>query len=222
MPGKSNNGRMNLVDLGTHVCHLYEGERSQKEITIPFLRDGLRQGECCICVADGLPVNSWYRDLEAHGIDVTRARASGALDLVPSGAWRELCHRGSVAMAREVLELVDRQLDAFPAIRIAGDADWASEPAVSPDALCHWEATANVVFGGLPARVICQYDIARYEPAFIHAALRTHPIVLYKGQRLRNPHYESPAILEHEPLLNSCSNDPEVITSMLAQLTAKK
>ena len=213
---------MNLVDLGTHICHFYEGNEDRKEVAIPFVRDGLRRGECCVCVADSLAVDSWYLELEVDGIDIRKARATGALDVVTGGAWRELSHLGSVAMAREVLELVDRQLDAFPAIRIVGDADWAAEPAVSPEDLCHWEATASVVFGGLPARVLCQYDVARYEPAFIHAALRTHPIVLYKGQRLRNPHYESPAILEHEPMLNRCSNDHEVISSMLAQLVARK
>ena len=75
-----------------------------------------------------------------------------------------------------------------------------------------------MVFQGLPARVICQYDIDRYEPAYIHAALRTHPVILYKGRRVRSPYYDAPAILEHEPRLNESSNDPEVLAGMLAAL----
>ena len=146
------------------------------------------------------------------------ARIAGALDVVGNKSWRAHCYDGSIAMAREVLKLVDLRLDEFAAVRIAGDIDWSADPLISAERLCHWEATANLVFQGLPARVICQYDIARCEPAFIHAALRTHPIVFYKGRRVRSKYYEAPMILEQEPRLNGCSNDANVVADMLSQL----
>ena len=218
---------LNLFDLGTHVCHLYQGKDDFNEVTMPFLRDGLRNGECCLYIASGLAVDTepawhmdWYRALQAHGVDVPATRETGALNVISGEAWRAMSHTGSVAMAREVLRLVDRKLLDFPAIRIIGDVGWGTEPALPAEMLCHWEATANVVFQGLQARVICQYDIDRYEPACIHAALRTHPIVLYKGWRVWSPYYEAPTILEREPMLNGCSNDPEVIANMLLQLRA--
>jgi chemotaxis family two-component system sensor kinase Cph1 len=209
---------LSLLDLGTHVCQLYRGADELKQVTVPFLSDGLRNGECCVYVADGNTIDDWYDELQVHGIDVRLARESGALVLTTGEAWRTMCHAGSVGMAREVLGLVDRKLDAFPAIRIAGDVAWGTEPAVTAEMLCHWEATANVVFGGLAARVICQYDIESYEPAFVHAALRTHPVVLYKGRRVRSPYYEAANILEHEPSLNGSSNDPQVVAEMLLNL----
>ena len=185
---------------------------------MPFIRDGLRNGEGCLYVADGVAVDEWYREFQAYGIDVRTARETGALNITTSDAWRARCTGGSLAMARDVLALVDQQLDNFPALRIAGDVAWATEPTVDSALLCHWEATANVVFAGLPVRVICQYDMERYEPAFVHAALRTHPVVLYKGRRVKSPQYESPKILEHEPRLNGCSNDAKAVADMLAQL----
>lgn len=213
---KTNTGRP--IDLGTHVCHLYYGEDDLKEVTIPFLRDGLRDGDYCLYASDGAAADYWYRELEDQGVDVRSARMAGSLDIIGNKSWREHCYDGSIAMAREVLKLVDSQLDDFAAIRIAGDIDWATDPDISADVLCHWEATANFVFQGLPARVICQYNIARCEPAFIHAALRTHPIVLYKGRRVRSPYYQASLILEQEPTLNACSNDAKVVADMLAQL----
>src|SRR6476660_1412984 len=149
------------IDLGTHICHLYESEDDLKEVTIPFLRDGLRDGDYCLYASHGATADFWYRELEDQGVDVRGARMLGSLDIVSSKSWREHIYRGSISMAREVLKLVHSQLDEFHAIRIAGDADWATDPAISADVLCHWEATANLVFQGLPARVICQYDIAR-------------------------------------------------------------
>ena len=121
-------------------------------------------------------------------------------------------------MAREVLTVMDQKLSQFPAIRIAGDGDWSSDPAISADVLCHWEATANLVFEGSKASVLCQYDIDRYPPAFIIAALRTHPVVLYKGRRVENPFYEAPRILRCEPRFNHNTNDPDVLAGMLSQL----
>ena len=210
------------IDLGTHVCQLYRSEDDLKEVTLPFLRDGLSIGEHCLYVADGIGVDEWYRELQEYGVDVLTARETGALAIISSHAWRALSHGGSsLAMARDILALVDEQLDTFPALRIAGDVAWGTEPAIAADLLCHWEATANVVFEGLPVRVICQYDLGRYEPSFIEAALRTHPVVLYKGRRVRNPHYEAQMILEQEPMLNGCSSDAESVHHMLSQLTPR-
>ena len=159
-------------------------------MALPFIGDGLRRGECCLYVPNGTAAADLDRELLAQGIDSAGARETGALAVILSDIWRDLCQQGSIALAREVLALMDSNLDAFDAVRIAGDFAWAKAPSVSADALCHWEATANVVFQGLPARVICQYDIDRYEPAYIHAALRTHPVVLYKGRRVRSPYYD--------------------------------
>jgi hypothetical protein len=207
------------IDLGTHVCQLYRGEDDLKEVTLPFLRDGLSNGEYCLYVADGISVDEWYRELQEYEVDVLTARETGALAIISSQAWRAMRQGGSsLAMARDILALMDEQLDTYPAVRIAGDVAWGAEPAMAADLVCHWEATANVVFEGLPIRVICQYDIERYEPAFIQAALRTHPVVLYKGRRVRNPHYEAQIILKQEPMLNGCSNDANALHDMLSQL----
>ena len=121
-------------------------------------------------------------------------------------------------MAREVLALLRQKLSQFSAIRIAGDVDWSVDPAIPDDVLCHWEATSNLVFDGLRAQVLCQYDIDRYPPAFIIAALRTHPVVLYDGQQVVNPFYDAPRILRDEPMFNHNSNDADTVARMLRQL----
>src|SRR5688572_16400165 len=119
------------LTLATHVCHLYQGEDDLKSVTIPFLRDGLRGGDYCLYASDGATSDYWYRELEDEGVvDVRRARMAGSLEVVGNKSWREHCYGGAIAMAREVLKLVDTQLDEFPAIRIAGDIDWATDPAI--------------------------------------------------------------------------------------------
>jgi len=201
------------------LCHFYRGEAELKEVTLPFLCDGLANGEQCLFVADPATVESWYRDFEAYGVDVVAARKAGALSITPSDEWRGMCEgKSSIAMAREVLALVGHQLQAYPALRIVGDVAWYTEPAVAADALCHWEATANLVFEGLPVRAICQYDTDRYGPEYLEAALRTHTVILYQGRRVRNPHYEALMILEREPNINACTSDTESVNDKLSHL----
>jgi len=209
---------LNHSEEAHHVCHLYQGEDGLQDTALPFIRDGLRDGECCFYIADAAAVDELYQELQAYEIDVQRAIECGALEVVGRNAWRAFCHRGSVRMAREVLALLRQKVSQFSAIRIAGDVEWAVDPAITDDVLCHWEATANLVFDGLRARVLCQYDIDRYPPSFIFAALRTHPGVLYNGQQAVNPFYEAPRILRHEPMFNHNSNDADTVARMLRQL----
>jgi len=209
---------VNHGQSASHVCHLYQGENGRKEAAFPFIRDGLQSGECCIYVADTAAVDDLGLELQAYGIDARRARGDGALDVVTSSAWREQCHRGSVAMARQVLAVMGQKQYAFPRIRIVGDVHWSNDPEIPADVLCHWEATASLVFDGSVADVICQYDIDCYPPAYIIAALRTHPVVLYNGQQVVNPFYEAPRILKDEPTLNHNSNEPATVARMLRQL----
>ena len=42
------------VGLGDHICGLYAGARQRDELVIPFLEAGLRRGDKCICVVDGV------------------------------------------------------------------------------------------------------------------------------------------------------------------------
>ena len=201
-----------------HACHLYHGQNGRKDVALPFIREGLLSGECCIFVSEAASVDDWYAELQRDGIDVPCARRDGTLDVVSSTTWREQCHNGSISMARDVLAVLSHKLREFPAIRVAGDADWSRDPEIPAEMLCHWEATANLVFDGFRAQVICQYDIDQYPPAFIIAALRTHPVVIYDGRQLANPFYEAQRILMDEPTFNHNSNDPDAVARMLGQL----
>ena len=218
--GESEENTLNHSEAAHHVCHLYKGEDGLQDTALQFIRDGLRNGECCLYITNAAVVDELYEQLQAHGIDVQLALQYGALEVVSRKAWRAFCHKGSIPMAREVLTVLRRKLSQFSAVRIAGDVEWAVDPAISDDVLCHWEATANLVFDGLMVRVLCQYDIDRYPPSFITAALRTHPVVLYKGQEVMNPFYEASRILRDEPMFNHNSNDAETVGRMLRQLEA--
>ena len=204
-------------DRSDHVCHLYEDPDEQRSATLEFIKDGLNRGERCVHVTSEPSVEEWYGYLEAAGIDVVSERQAGSLEVVRAADWYLESDFQSVTMARRYWQAIDRNSHGFSAIRMTADMRWTSEN-VSVEALCHWEATADLVFEGEAAQVICQYDLSWHSSSEIRAALRTHPVVVYEGRLRANPFFEAPAILANEPMLNASKADAADIQAMLARL----
>jgi hypothetical protein len=177
--------------------------------------DGLTQGEHCLFVCAEDDVAQWSVDMQATGIDVPGHLKSGALVIATGEQWRE-SPLDSITKARELWQHIDEQLTVFPAVRIAGDAGWAQlEPVISSDRLCHWEATADLIYEDVPVKTICMYDLNRQPPDAVRAALRTHSFAVVDGVARTNPHYEAVAILDEEPNLNASDADAELVEKML-------
>jgi hypothetical protein len=205
---------------GAHICHLFEDYDEQKAFVLPCVRQGLSQNEACLVIVGRQSVDDWYVELQAQGIDVQRERERLALDVVTGEDYRRPGDFSSVGKARELLELMADRLRYFRGLRIVGDVAWESEPPLSADRVCHWEATANLVFENQDVRVVCQYDKRTDSPALLHAALRTHRDVLVGGRVFSNPFFDGPAILSMEPHLNSSTADRTKIEAIIQEITA--
>jgi hypothetical protein len=201
-----------------HTCLLFRGLGQQKQYLLPFLKDGLTQGEHCLLVCPADSVDDWSLEIQAFGIDVRSYLDSGALVIATGEQWRESPF-GSITKARELWQYIEENLARFPAVRIAGDAGWAAlEPPIGADALCHWEATADLIYEDVPVKTVCMYDLNRHSPADVRAALRTHSRAVVDGASYRNPYYEAAKILDSEPHLNASDADAIMIEKMLASL----
>jgi hypothetical protein len=209
---------LELDDVG-HACLLYENHNQQKAVVLPFVRDGLRNEEFCLFVTSNQSIYDWLLEFQAYGIDVKREVEKGALAVAAGEDWRRSPGFNSLAKARELWSAIEPKLLQFPGVRIIGDAAWTLiEPPVVHGELCHWEATADLLYQGEAVRTICMYDLNLHSPSAVRAALRTHPTALVSGRQYANPHYEAPRILENEPHLNDSVADRAFILEMLGQL----
>ena len=146
------------IQRGGHACHLYQNWSERRDVTVPFVRKGLERHEHCIVVSD---------------VDAEERR--GRLQFLTGATWRTpLVAGGSLGMARTALTMLKPLRSEFNGVRIIGDAEWDLPPSVPAAAVCHWEATANVVFDDSDVRVICQYAAGHYTPDHLLAPLRTH------------------------------------------------
>jgi hypothetical protein len=205
---------------GGHLCHLFRGWNDQKSVILPFVRQGIEAGEHCIYITSRQSIDDWCIEMQAFGIDVARARQSGALSILGKEAWVPPgINFNPIGKAREAVELINRLLQDFSGIRIAGDAAWAQDPDLSVDQVCHWESAAELVYEGQDVRAICQYNLDEQSPAAVHTALKTHRWVMFQGQLRENPFYDVPRILEREPHLYYSDADAASVGEMLTQLT---
>jgi two-component system, chemotaxis family, sensor kinase Cph1 len=190
------------IPAGGHLCLFYNDDpREQLAAMLPFVSQGLANGERCIYVADDLTVFQLHRALASFGIDVLSEMARGALLLLTKSDWRQPGELDSQAKARQVRGMIDEALAAgFSGVRFGVEMTWTLDPSIDAARLRHWEATINTVFTHeLPARIICQYSRWRLTPGALHAGLVTHPQAILGEGLYENPYYDAPRILAGEP-----------------------
>ncbi|HYO72742.1 MAG TPA: MEDS domain-containing protein, partial [Archangium sp.] len=71
--------QLTRLGLGDHVCLVYERMEEHVAALVPYMRQGLERGERCVYVVDAHGVEDVAVVLEAHGVEVERERARGAL-----------------------------------------------------------------------------------------------------------------------------------------------
>jgi hypothetical protein len=190
----------------------------QVQAMIPFIKDGIAQGDRSLMLIEGRQFGAWKQALELHGVDVHASIEAGKLSFRANSKWLQPDEFNSIRMARRVWEAVERSLERHSTVRVIADLGWTLEAGVTSDQVCHWEATLDCLLSpDIPAKVICMYDRRRLPLESLHAALRTHPAVIAGESTSANPYYEAPAILEHEPFLNECSGDALTVGRMLGE-----
>jgi hypothetical protein len=201
-----------------HTCLLFKNSLEEKQYVLPFLKEGLDSGEHCLFVCTEDSIEDWSAEMRAFGIDVDAHIESGALAIATGEQWRESPF-DSIIKARELWQHIDEHLTRFSGVRIVGDAIWAQiAPPIAADRLCHWEATADLIYEDVPVKTVCMYDLNLHSPAEIRAALRTHATAVVDGVARHNPYYEAVKILNAEPDLNASDADPAMIERMLGIL----
>jgi hypothetical protein len=207
---------------GGHLCLFYDDDpREQLPVLVPFIKQGLEQGERCVYVADDMTVFQAHRALADAGVDALRALARGALLLLTRADWRQPGELDSDLKAAQVRGMIDGAIDAgFSGVRFGVEMTWTLGPTIDAARLRHWEATINTMFTpATPARIICQYSRWRLTPGALHAGIVTHPQAILGDGLYNNPFYAAPAILSQNGAYDPGEVTAASVNSMLERLT---
>lgn len=179
------------VQEGLHICYIYDDEAERQRVIANFLESGLLANEKVLCLVEDV---SPQEMLDAfNGLDLQ----DGALNVLdslsgycPSGAFdadvtlnliRDFYHHA-----------VDRE--GYAGARGTGQMAWSlDEDRVSEEKLLAYEARVNALLAEHPYTACCQYDARRFSGQMIMNVLSTHPVVIIRGQLVKNPYYVEPA-----------------------------
>jgi hypothetical protein len=182
---------------GDHVCAFYRGRVERDEMLLPFLAEGLRAGDKCICVVDAADPQEVITTLggELDVGDVGGHLAEHRLEMFTSeGAY---LRQGRFSPA-SILEFWDRAIAAalgpeeFTFVRVVGEMSWALRGLPGSEALFAYEAELNRFAVRYPQVMLCLYDLERFGGEVLMDVLKTHPKILVDGFVVENPYYLEP------------------------------
>jgi signal transduction histidine kinase len=185
------------LEPGSHICFPYVSADDHESTVAAFLREGLRRGERCMCVAPPETNQAIAARLNAHGIPVARAHEEGAL-LFPDAAEQ---YRPGIAFdpAHHAADLAGHiekaRADGFNGFRGVGASPANLHDLVETDVLLQYEAAVSDVLNERRGLGLCTYDRRRTEADLLVALLRAHPLALLAGRLCRNPFSDPPAYL---------------------------
>lgn len=157
------------IKYGNHICTLYENDRGRLKWSVPFLVDGLRNGDGCFLI----------------GTEETRSEILGQV----KEAWRgveeavdkgQLVQSDGIPDAEAMCRFVEHSIfvasrAGLRTFRLLGDMTWCLDLGMSQDELFAYERQFNHEIGHrFPMVSVCQYDVRRFSGPAVLNALKSH------------------------------------------------
>src|SRR5579872_3212424 len=165
-----------------HICAFFHSPEEEYRVLLPFIRDGIEQGEKAFHILDPRLIDDHLERLREAGIDADTAQARGQLIVK---RWQDAYLRdghfdqeGMVALVEEVLSA--GQAEGYPRTRAIGHMEWALEDFPGVNDLVEYETRLNFVLPKYKDPVICTYDCSKFGAGVAMDILRTHPMVILR------------------------------------------
>jgi hypothetical protein len=182
------------VPIGTHICAFYSGPAGRDELVMPFVAEGIRAGQKCVCVLESLaPAEVLARF--GREVDLGRSVETGQLELAtPADAYLRAGPFSIDDMLSYWEQVVAeaRGAEGTGLLRAAGEMPSALDDPDGRLEFFRYEARITTFVAGLPAVLLCVYDLQRFGAEVLVDSLRTHPMVVVDGGVHDNPYYIEP------------------------------
>ena len=177
-----------------HVCAFFNSREDEYNVMLPFIKDGLDNGDRAIHLVGASRRDDHLQRLTAAGIDTVAAQRTGQFQMRD---WEETYFSGGgfdpehwLALVEEVRQIGPRE--GFACTRFVAHMEWAQEDRVGVDRLAEYEAKLNRVWPLSGDMAVCVYDLAKFGGDVIIDILRTHPLVIIGGILQENPYFVDP------------------------------
>ena len=157
------------IEYGNHICTLYENDLGRLKWSVPFIIDGLHNGDCCFLVTTEKTRDEILGHVKTAYAGVDEAVESGQLILtvgIPDG--EAMC------------DFVEKSIftatkSGYRTFRLLGDMTWCLELGMSQDELFAYERRFNhKIAHRYPLVSVCQYDTRDFSGPAVLNALKCH------------------------------------------------
>jgi CRP/FNR family transcriptional regulator, nitrogen oxide reductase regulator len=160
------------------VILVYETPAELFAFVVPFIKQGLANGERCIYVAAESKPADVMGALSAGGVAVDRGIKRAAFTVMTP---REYLGSPPFDPVRVVRRLQDRRTEAtsagFAGLRVADEMSWAGKDGLPDELLGEYEALLEALGPDRPT-LACIYRRDRFDPAMLERQVRTHGTVV--------------------------------------------
>jgi DNA-binding CsgD family transcriptional regulator len=192
-----------LIDLGftperfppgTHICLMFGDEVDRRSVIHPFVRAALQEDDDVFYFADALVTELLERAIDEPGVasltrqQLSRLSISSVEDgYFPTGTFEP----ESMINTLQELYKVSRD-DGASGCRVSGEMGWALRDVPGSERLVDYETEINALVQRIPIVVLCQYDTEQFDGETLFRVLSVHPLMIVRGQIMRNPCYVEP------------------------------
>jgi DcmR-like sensory protein len=136
-----------LLDQYRHVCAFFHTPDEEYRVLLPFIKDGIDQGEKAFHIIDPMLRPEHLRRLEEATINVAAVEQSGQLEV---RAWEDAYLRQGHFDQDTMLVLIEEVLNngktqGFPLTRLVANMEWALEDRPGVDDLVEYETRLNYI-----------------------------------------------------------------------------
>jgi DNA-binding CsgD family transcriptional regulator len=181
------------ISPGTHICALYSSPAERDNLLFLFLREGIREGDKCLCLIDDAEPTA-VRDQVDQERNGHGARRFEQLDVDRASDVYLQAGRFSVDhMVSFLSASLSRATESdFPLLRAAGEMSWVLPQPGGNEDFFLYESAVNKIVEDKPAVFMCMYDLQRFGVRMLVDVLKTHPKVLLDSMVLENPNFLTP------------------------------
>ncbi|MBN1525806.1 MAG: MEDS domain-containing protein [Spirochaetales bacterium] len=175
---------------GCHIIYLYNDDYERKRTMARFLQQGLHEGEKVLYLTSELSPAEMKQELQALGVPVDKNQQD--IDVITA----HYTHCPDSCFSPDfMLEMVSDYYDnavkqGYKGARGAGEMSWALvDGRTTVKDLLKYESSLNAVLHDHPLTTICQYDARRFDGAVILDMMSVHPMMIVRGQLVKNPYF---------------------------------
>lgn len=185
-----------LFPAGAHMCYIYNDDQERHELISRFVESGLQAHEKVGYFVDLMSPEEMRAQLRESGIDLPPEMDEREFSI--TRALDTYCPDGRFVperMLQNLRSMRSSSLDeGYAGARASGEMSWALRGVPGSERLIEYEALINTVVREYPTTAICQYDARRFDGATLFDVLNVHPMMIIRGQVVRNPYYVEPEI----------------------------